>query len=390
MTRPVPAGLLLLLLALSTLVGGIPAPDPIRLTVRNATQGPAGTNPAFVTIVGRDGRGRFCHLDRYGRFLPCVPEDNRVVRNGRAWCAYALPLGETLALDLDRGLRVDGGRIYLSVGKPTYLRVDEATGGLVEPDPANPEDPNGPLCYDWIEFALDAAGFHGNPTCVDQFGLPVTLAVTDRRRPGLALGPVGIARSRAEVLRAWETELPEPFRSLEDPAGRRILAPAHAPGFQDGPLKEHFARRVADLWRSARTVPLVLTPEEGRFTGRVGADDRLVFTREGRPEVFVIDGPPSSAEVFRCDGVLARGNGTERVLGAQLGALLNRNVADPLAWRDATSYYLASPCNRYARFWHEQSLDGKAYGFAYDDVNDQSPSLATAEPAEITVTVRWD
>ena len=88
--------------------------------------------------------------------------------------------------------------------------------------------------------------------------------------------------------------------------------------------------------------------------------------------------------------MLARGNATEQVLGAQLAALLNRNVADPLRWREPGVYYQGSPCNLYARFWHEHSLAGKAYGFAYDDVSDQSPSLATAEPEEISVTLRWD
>ena len=384
------AGLLLLLAALPSLLGAGPAPDRIRFTFRNATLGPSRNTPAFVTFIGRDSLGRFCHLDREGRFLPCGPGDNRVVRNGRTWCVYGLPLRDVLSLDLDRSQKVDGGRIYLSVGEPTYLRVDETSGGLVEPDPANDQDPNGPLPYDWIEFALDGTGFHGNTTCVDQFGLPVTLEVTDRGHPGQSLGPVGIAGSRADLFRAWQAEVPEPFRVLADPAGTRILAPPHAPGFRDGPLNDYFASRVAALWRRSRSVPLILTPDQGRFTGWVGGDDRLVFTREGSHGRFVIDGPPSSAEVFRCDGVLARGNATEQVLGAQLAALLNRNVADPLRWREPGVYYQGSPCNLYARFWHEHSLAGKAYGFAYDDVSDQSPSLATAEPEEISVTLRWD
>ena len=382
------AGMLLLLLTLPCLAGA--SPDRVRFTFRNATLGPTRTSPAFVTFIGRDSAGRFCHLDGQGRFLPCTPADNQVLRNGRAWCVYGLPLGDTLDLDVAPGLRVDSGRIYLSVGEPTFLRVDEATGGLVEPDPANAEDPNGPLRYDWIEFALDGAGFHGNTTCVDQFGLAITLSVTDRGHPGATLGPVGVKGSRSDLFRAWQAEMTEPFRSLADPAGRRILAPGHAPGFQGGALGGYFDARVAELWRQTRTVPLRLTPDEGSFQGLVGADDRLVFTREGGTGAWVIEAPPSSAEVFLCSGVLARGNGMDKVLGAQLAALLNRNVAEPLRWREAGSYYLASPCNRYAAFWHAHSLEGKAYGFAYDDVGDQSPSLATPAPEAITVTVRWD
>ena len=360
--------------------------DRIAFTFSNGTEGPARATPAFVTIIGRNAAGRFCHLTREGRFPPCAPEDRSAGGDGRPGYRYGLPLAEVQGLTVDRALRVDGGRIYLSVGEPVWLGLDEATGGLVEPDPANPADPNAALCYDWVEFALDPAGFHGNTTCVDQFGLPVTLAVVDRTR-GRTLGPVGLAGSRTALLRAWAAEAPEPFRQLEDGAGRRILAPSHAPALVGG---DYFAPLIQAFWARYRTEPLILTPVEGTFTGRVEPDGRLVFTQAGAPGTWVIAGPPSTAEVFRCDGVLARGRGLERVLGAQLAAILNRHVQDPLRWRSAEAYYQASPCNHYARFWHAHSLDGRAYGFPYDDVNEQSSFLAAGDPAEIRIAFRWD
>jgi hypothetical protein len=379
------------LLALVALCPGRSAePDRIRFTFTRTTLGPTRDTPAFVTVIGRDDSGRFCHLNRDGGFAPCAPEDQTVLMKGRTWAVYGLPLQDPLTVEVDRALRVDSGRIYLSVGGPTYLRVDAATGALVEPDPANPDDPNGPLIYDWVEFALDAAGFHGNTTCVDQFGMPVTLAVTDRRHPADVLGPVGITQARAELFTQWKASVPEAFQALEDPAECRILAPSHATGTAAQACKDYFKRYVADFWAQYRTQSLTLTPVEGTFTGHVEDDDRLVFTRAGDSARYRIDGPPTTTEVFRCSGVLARGNGLEKVLGAQLAALLNRHLADPLRWRDAGDYYQASPCNHYARFWHQHSLAGLAYGFPYDDVNDQSPSLATGEPLEIRITCRWD
>jgi hypothetical protein len=74
-----------------------------------------------------------------------------------------------------------------------------------------------------------------------------------------------------------------------------------------------------------------------------------------------------------------------------VAALLNRHLLEtPLAWRRAAAYYRREPCNHYARFWHEHGLGHRAYGFAYDDVNDQSASLYVPDPLEITVAYRLD
>jgi hypothetical protein len=123
----------------------------------------------------------------------------------------------------------------------------------------------------------------------------------------------------------------------------------------------------------------------------VDALDRLVFTRDGTGGTFVIEGKPSTQEAFLCNGVLARGDPTERVLGAQIAAMLNRHVLEtPLAWRAPAGYYRRDPCNGYARFWHAHGLGHRAYGFAYDDVADQSASLAAPDPVEIRISYRLD
>jgi hypothetical protein len=95
--------------------------------------------------------------------------------------------------------------------------------------------------------------------------------------------------------------------------------------------------------------------------------------------------------VFLCNGVLDRGSGTEKVLGAQIAAMLNRHMLEtPLDWTRVAGYYRRDPCNRYAWFWHQHSLGHRAYGFAYDDVNDQSASLYAPAPLEIRISYRLD
>ena len=81
----------------------------------------------------------------------------------------------------------------------------------------------------------------------------------------------------------------------------------------------------------------------------------------------------------------------ETVIGAQLAALLNRRLLQrPLAWKEADLYYRGGSANSYADFWHEHSLGGKAYGFPYDDVNDQSTLINAADPRLIRVGFRID
>jgi len=76
---------------------------------------------------------------------------------------------------------------------------------------------------------------------------------------------------------------------------------------------------------------------------------------------------------------------------AQMCAALNRHVAEsPASWYDQSAHYPAgTAANWYASFWHEHDIDAKAYGFAYDDVGDFSPSLHTAAPTDVTFTIGW-
>jgi hypothetical protein len=368
------------LLAVLLLLGLHPLPAstlPFRL--ENRTEGPLAARPAFLTVTALDTAGRFERMDASGAFHLCSIRDNRIPRNGTTWCAYSFPLAD---FDMDVARPVISGRLYLSVGSPLLLRVDPATGGLVQPDPANPQDPNRTVPFDWVEFTVDAAGFHGNTTCVDQWCLPIRLEVLDRM--GRTAGPVGLTDSRRELLGAWRREVPEPFRDLAGGGGWRILAPGHAPA--DGPLATSLDPFLQAFWRRCRTVPLAVPVGADTFTGRVGPDGALAFTREGDPRTYRIEGCPTTLETFRCDGVLARGDPVERALGARLGALLNRHPADP--WDPGPSY--ETPCNAYAAFWHRHSLEGLAYGFPYDDVDGQATLLTVEEPAEVHIAFRMD
>jgi hypothetical protein len=87
--------------------------------------------------------------------------------------------------------------------------------------------------------------------------------------------------------------------------------------------------------------------------------------------------PDLSAAIFRHVGAAA---------GTFMpdGSLVNRQL-----WDDATSFYPQAPANYYARFWHDHSLRGKAYGFPYDDVGGYSTYISHTDPEYLLIAIGW-
>ncbi|WP_039790882.1 beta-1,3-glucanase family protein, partial [Paenibacillus riograndensis] len=58
-------------------------------------------------------------------------------------------------------------------------------------------------------------------------------------------------------------------------------------------------------------------------------------------------------------------------------------------WNNVANYYKAAPANYYAKFWHDHSINGLAYGFPYDDVNGQAAYLEVGDPKGLIIRVAW-
>ena len=95
------------------------------------------------------------------------------------------------------------------------------------------------------------------------------------------------------------------------------------------------------------------------------------------------DTSDSTAQVFGCSGTLAS--------KPQLCAGLNRHVAQlPAAQQsNPANFYPAAPANYYARFWHQNAINGLQYGFPYDDFAGQSSNIAVTNPQYVVVAVGW-
>jgi hypothetical protein len=91
----------------------------------------------------------------------------------------------------------------------------------------------------------------------------------------------------------------------------------------------------------------------------------------------------STAQIFGCGGTLAS--------NPQLCAALDRYVAGETTaqQQNPANFYLAAPANYYAEFWHQNAINGKQYGFPYDDDAGQSSDISVTNPQYAVVAVGW-
>ncbi len=64
-------------------------------------------------------------------------------------------------------------------------------------------------------------------------------------------------------------------------------------------------------------------------------------------------------------------------------------MEDASLWAAPSAWYLTSPANYYVKFWHTHSVGGLAYGFAYDDVSNQSSTIISVTPEHMILTIGW-
>ncbi|MCG8538932.1 MAG: beta-1,3-glucanase family protein [Clostridia bacterium] len=342
----------------------------------------------YWAILGYDPRtGNLCYADKKGNLIPSSVSDNdapgHLTKNGENYPNYFYKMSETDWVSLPE---ITSGRMFISIGSPMYIKVNMAADGrtgFAGPDLNNPTDPNQNLYFDWIEFTIDQYGYHGNTTRVDQFSFPLTtrlLAANGYDRI------VGENKSRESIFKAFEAEVPDKFKTLIQ-APYRIVAPGKGEFGPGGMYSNYFDSYVDEVWNYYRTNELIFTCEAGTFRGRVQGDD-FVFSKNGGPYNLYIHGKPSTINVLEGSGNLAAGSSDEKVVQAQICAALNRHMMyDPANWGNSDYFYRGEPANLYAKFWHDHSIDGLAYGFCYDDVRNYSTLLEHPDPEALVITI---
>ena len=225
--------------------------------------------------------------------------------------------------------------MFLGCGSPVYIKTFD--DGFAGPDINNPTDPNRDVYFDFIEFTIDDSGYHGNTTRVDGFGFPLQHRLVNKAgNYDRVVGELA-SQSREDLFNSYRDEVQNEFRSLADvQQPYRIVAPIHGSFKNGGENENYFASYTSEY---------------------------------------------TTQEILLCNGRLQ-----EDPIN---GSAINRHVLGDGDGRDISKYYREAPANFYAKFWHDHSIDNLAYGFPYDDVNEQAAYLEVNDPKGLIIRVGW-
>jgi hypothetical protein len=201
--------------------------------------------------------------------------------------------------------------------------------------------------YDFIEFTVGTSSINVDTTRVDRFGLKLALLLHGHDGSNQEVGEnyATFQESRTATFQRFENFVPSQFKELAtDQAPYGIPSPGNDPAFQPG-----------------------------------GADASYYTSYAAS----VGDSSDTTAQIFGCGGTLSA--------NPQLCAGINRHVAQLPAAQQSTvsNFYQSAPANYYAEFWHQNAINGMAYGFPYDDYAGQSSDISVTSPQYMVVAVGW-
>jgi hypothetical protein len=356
-----------------------PRSDVLSFTVTNNS----GRNePVYLYVLGQDLHpgGKLGYVTEAGTFTGWT--GGQAVPAAAPDVAITGPAnGSSKTIKLPRQL---SGRMYFAFGKKLDLRLSE--GGLVQPAPWAAGDPNKDTLFDWSEFTFNDGGLWLNSSQVDQFAVPHVVSVT---------APDGKTSKTGETVPGGRNKVIEAIRAQpgfektvyarSDGTVLRVLAPGKATeaGLMSPTYLDPY---ITEAWSAYRSKTLTVVPftdqPDMKFAGRT-TGDVLTFTDASGKKVTSFS-KPSASEVWGCDGTLDAPN--DKVVGPiarTLCAALNRSTLGRLDTQPsgtAKDFYQGSLSNHYSRIIHENMVDHRAYGFAFDDVQNQESLVHDTDP----------
>ena len=356
--------------------------DRIAIELNNKTNGKYSDSEIYWCILGNNENNQLCYMDKDGNMIPASESLNTVEVNGTKYANIYHTLAES---DHVYAPTIRSGRMYLSYGKPVYVKFNGSTG-YAGPDLNNPGDVNANTLFEFAEFTIEGKNYWGNTTRVDYFCFPMVTRLIGGSLYGGYDNVVGDIGTRDEIFTAFKNEVPNEYKSLV--RDDRIIAPCKSTFNVGQDNGNYFDNYINEFWNKYANEDLRFSSESGSFVGRV-VGNQMRFTREGDSTVYYVD-KPNTQEVLEGKGAFDRGNSVEKAIEAQLCAAFNRGVAtEPDKWNTPSQYYKNSVANFYAGFFHEHSVVGKAYGFCYDDVNDQSTLLQYNKADALVIDLKW-
>lgn len=324
----------------SIAVSSIPEPSSdtsLNLRILNGTNGKYPDNEIYWTILGENpDTKQWSYLNSNGQLQPLSEAlndaDSHLSKNGMNYANICFPLDSNAWITLPKLI---SGRMFLSCGSPVYIKTKD--DGFAGPDINNPTDPNRDVYFDFIEFTIDDSGYHGNTTRVDGFGFPLQHRLVNRAGDyDKTVGELA-SQSREDLINAYRNDVPNEFKSLaDDQQPYRIIAPIHGSFKVGGENENYFKSYVSEC---------------------------------------------TTQEILLCNGKLQE--------DPEKGSAINRHVLGDGNGKDAEKYYKEAPANFYAKFWHDHSIDNLAYGFPYDDFNQQAAYLEVTQPKGLIIRIGW-
>lgn len=273
------------------------ASKPVTFTFTNSTNLQL---PVYVAMAGQDPLGTYGYfrprdptMPLSGQTVTFVPFTSTMagtnVPNYRLFAASA-PANATATIKFPNKplSRIDSARVVFSVGVRSTIPILSNLQPSF-PAPSNPNDPDNPINYDFLEFTERSAPNDGalfiNTTQVDAVGMPFTMNVT----PGdtVKTNGVGITIPRQNVsslygtyartqLAAVPALYASPFQALATPY--RLLAPSDFIAQHSGaeialPLTAYFNPAIDAFFKKYHPTspgyagPLMLTTDGITFSG---------------------------------------------------------------------------------------------------------------------------
>ncbi len=393
------------------------------LKLVNASNGTVPDSQIFVEIVSLPN-GKVTVVDAGPEMVPDGPEGEgtlgsvSVANANESLAAHAFSLAQlrNKTIYLPGDAQFLGSRIYISIGQPLQMAVNQTADGYVQPNIENPSDPNYSTRFDWFEMAYapqnsPQVAFGGNITQVDGFSIPMSFTVQGVKNTilqrGITLGEgssSGVATRDALINKFLnDPSIEAPFKTLAqyDTQGNviRLISPYHSTTFRAGGAgQSYFDQYVDSVWQYYASNPLNFNDQPdgsgNNYQGRVvNVNGQQVFqvSRNGGPVFNMAE--PGTHDVLTNSGVLQPGGTDANAFGALLAGAINRHVAaQSQNWLNPATFYQATPSNEWAMFWHQVSIDGLAYGMGFDDTaNQSSVAILPADEnlKQLTILIGW-
>ena len=360
----------------------------LNLLPMNVTNNSGRSGPVYLYLLGVNlNTGRLGYVNAAGTFTP--------------WPAGSLP--PSPAPDVSIPGPADGasrtiqiplnlsGRMYMAFGEK--LKFFLTPDGLVQPAPQNPSDPNRNILFDWSEFTYNTGGLWLNSSQVDMFAVPHTVGVTGSTGQTTRTGtPVADGRNKIFNTIAGLPGWGGLINTRADGTLLRVLSPRL--GIETGAFSATYLDGyINQVWAKYQSTTLTVAPfreqPDLKYFGRVSGTT-MNFTNAAGAQVASFP-KPLTKDVFGCDGRLAAPN--DQVVGPiarSLCAAFHRSTLgfiNTAPTYDASQFYVNTPTDSYAKTMHANMVDGRAYGFAFDDVGNFESLVHDGDPRSASVTI---